>query len=301
MKYISIALLVALVLVIAISILPRQKSAPDGGAAAGVPADIADRAAESGVAIVASLNTGAGEEPYTFVIDAENDFDMADGELRYTITGARVITREQDLPEGGFIPYYSTVAIEDDDGNVKYYTHVETSLGEEWAVGGDDDGDFILPDGSFMPGVCLVTIDVELESVGCRWHTVDEESEQKRGYFLDPYLFPTQSLFSLLPIWEGTDPKVSGGLPMSFYSGLGACYDPDSPDSQREGYNPNNYLLAVRLEPGETKVVTLGYLFQIKDGGPGLDGLCALSYQMDNKRNELAVYLGLGGNTEASE
>lgn len=299
MKYINIALLVALVLVVAISVLPRQKSAPDGGAAAGVPAGMAHRAAASGIAIAASL--GAGEEPYTFAVDAESDYNMAHGELRYAITGARIITRKQDLPEGGFIPYYSTVAIKDDDGTVKYYTHVENSLGEEWAVGGGDDGDFILPDGSFMPGVCLVAIDVKLESAGCRWHTVDEDAEKKRGYYLDPYLIPTQSLFSLLPIWEGTDPKVSGGLPMSFYSGLGACYDPDSPDSRREGYNPNDYLLALRLEPGETRTVTLGYLFLTEDGGPELDDLCALSYRMDSEGNKLAVYLGLGGDREAAE
>ncbi len=243
---------------------------------------------------IAGTVTQDTDESCTFTYTSDSTvFNIKEGELVCTVTGANVITRADELPEGSFVPGHNIIDVTDEEGNIRYYTHPYPP--EE-----DDasrfDGDFILEDGSFMDGVYMVTVDILLENKDCScWTLLDEGCS---GDFYDPYLFGIQNLLKLYNLGESADSQNmdSNRIGFAFFSGYGECYDPEAPETQYDMFNPGNYSLAVRLEPGETKTITVGFLVTRRsyDGVlPDPGDLFVARLKEDTSFDKPAVYLGL--------
>lgn len=231
----------------------------------------------AGPSLPDSEPSGESESPQqlTFELTPEQDPDMIQGKLIFTLTGARVVTREQDIPEGGIAGEPAVVF--NGDGTETIYSCRER--------------EFIREDGSFVDGVYMILLDVTVESQDFLYKTKDE-----KGPFYDPYLFRSQFFFWIKDPNDGYGiGSARGYYNINFYSGFGENVNAE--DRERyEAYNVDNYNLAVRILPGESKSITLGYVIGNNlDGTPrNLEDLCAVPIRVYGERhNKILINLGL--------
>ena len=291
MKYLSIILIIFLAVVLVIGLGPKLFSSSRGR-------DFSSSEEANDIEPVGSPD-GIGAEPYVFVYTRDSrGSEIKEGELMSRITGAKVITNVSQLPEGSFIPGYDFIDLVDEDGNYIYYAH-------NIPAGAADAGlvDFVLSDGAFIDGVYMVTLDIELENRGCACRTLLDDDYP--GTFYDPYLLKVSDLFTLYTLGKSAADVSSANGPninrisLSFFSDYGMG-DPDAPDA-RFDYDDSvtDYKMSVRLEPGETKTITLGYIVHRRpsDGvlpAPGdLFAACETVRSISDSDKYPAVYLGL--------
>lgn len=201
----------------------------------------------------------------TYELTPERELTIAQGKLIFTLTGARAVTRTQDLPEGQFTRS-NIVNVYDDNGN--------------WADRGDD---FVQEDGSFVDGVCVVLLDVTVESQDFLYKTADQNGG---GPYYDPYLYGVQLFFHVKDLDERAIAEGihNNNYSAGFYSGFGE--EVNEEDMERyESYNLSAYELAIRLEPGEIKSFTVGYIIgNYSDGSSrNLETLCAIPLWISDK------------------
>ncbi len=252
MKVFSILLIVALAVVLAFELVPKLIPASNSE-------DLASSARDNRVELVGPPE-GLGAGTYTFVYTGESTaFNIREGELRATVTGARVITELSGLPEGSFIPGYDLFALTDVDGEYIYYSHSLSDRNTGFS-------DFAGEDGSFTDGVYMVLLDVTLENAGCSCRTVLDA--ERPGTFYDPYLFKANELFSLCVLGDSAavisddNDRRENRIGLCFYSGYGRG-DPDAKDAELTPGGEDdvtNYKMSFKLEPGERAALTLGYI-----------------------------------------
>lgn len=158
---------------------------------------------------------------------------LESGTLLYTITDARIVTDQDDIPsDGDFINTPSIWQIID---------------GEEQ---GYDYPDFIAEDGRFIEDCYLILVDVSIKSDNAIGVT-----DPKTRDFDDPYLFRASNL-TLVDMTD-TDPQ-------GFYYVTEASYFSRPWSDYKEGTDP----CVIHLEPGEEKKYTFGFFI----GGYKSDG-----------------------------
>lgn len=160
--------------------------------------------------------------------------DLVSGKLLYTVTGARVITSQADIPEGGF----------DSEAYASFYP----SAGQQIMCYYPD---FIQADGSFMDGIYLVLVDMTVESQDATNKTSADADENGnfRGKFDTPYIFRADSFFYLIDSSKDarktSESMAATAYQISFFSLF----------KQRDEHR-----FAFELLPGESKSFTIGYL-----------------------------------------
>lgn len=185
---------------------------------------------------------------------------LESGTLLYTITDARIVTDQDDIPsDGDFISTPSIWQIID---------------GEEQ---GYDYPDFIAEDGRFIEDCYLILVDVSIKSD----NAIGVTDPQTRD-FDDPYLFRASNL-TLVDMTD-TDPQ-------GFYYVTEASYFSSPWNDYKEGTDP----CVIHLEPGEEKRYTFGFFI----GGYKSDGsktdlsqLCLCNTY--GNPDSILVKLGLG-------
>ncbi len=263
MKYFSIALLVILVVVLAVGLFSGRSAVGDPGAPAdGQEGDIQGdgtedlekRLTDRKMALMGYVDPEDGEN-YTFVQTPETCPFLKEGELAYTVTGARVITNINDLPDGTLF---------------------------------DDTAEATGEDGSFLSGVYMVMLDISFENRGAANYVSGEESKIVALYS-DPYLFWIKNYLYLQDVGNDVVSANAAEIGPTFYSDFGK-YSATGSGLTNE---------AVRVEPGETRQITLGYTVTERDGHmPEPEDLYAWSlYEEADESGSVncSVYLGLDG------
>ncbi|MBQ9147972.1 MAG: hypothetical protein IJX69_00185 [Oscillospiraceae bacterium] len=171
---------------------------------------------------------------------------IARGNLHHEILDIRVVTNAADIPEGGRFAEYMPACTYDATGNETRWHYPE----------------FIQEDGSFVEHVRLVLLEVEITSDNARNWTVNDRYTNGgvRGLYEDPYVFHIDGEY-----WLRETDAPEGQQPMNWTP----CFFVGTDASE---VNPRLY----RIEPGETKRFTLGYLIgNDYDGSPrALSSLC---------------------------
>ena len=228
----------------------------------------------------ASAPAGAVQS-LTYEMTPENSFDILEGKWLVTLTGARAVTRIQDLPEGGFDRV--SVALFNEDGTYDYYGN---DPGRKRS--GSNDGvehDFLQEDGTFVDGIYMILLDITVESSqDAVLRTMD-----KKGSYYDPDTYGAQHLFELRDL--NVDLSLVPLYEMCFYSDFGT-YVNEEDRARHPDYNEGNYNMAIRVPPGETKSITVGFVLgNYPDGTPrNLENLYAI-HEFVGKKS--AIKLGL--------
>lgn len=178
-----------------------------------------------------------------FILSREGAGNVQSGQLRYHMTRAWTAHDESRIPEGGFKPYCNV--------NLRLITGNEADPVTFWSEGGTPT--FIHEDGSFDEDMYMIFVELEITNEDCSTEVIDETGPYTTGYLTDPYLFGGQYLLEL------TEAGNTGRTyEPSFYSFYGEGFDPEGLNIR--GYNFADACLAFRLEPGETRTVTLGFI-----------------------------------------
>jgi len=154
-----------------------------------------------------------------------NDGGIDEGKLKHRILGARVVTNAEDIPSGGGFFDYCGEAVYTSKGEQLYYRYPE----------------FIREDGSFVDGVRLLLVDVEITSMGAENWTV---GTWPPGLYEDPYVFRIDGMYWLREkrAWNGE-----------------RCRE-WAPDYFSDMYSEPEHPFAYRLHPGQTRQFTVGFL-----------------------------------------
>ena len=184
-----------------------------------------------------------------FVLSEKGAGDIKSGELRYHITRAWTARDESQIPEGKFKPYCNV--------NLSLLEGDETDpIIGFWIQGGTPT--FIRGDGSFDEGMYMIFVELEIKNLDCSSYVLGEGG----GTLNDPYLFGGQYLLELTD--AGNTRRTYWP---DFYSFYGESFDAEAAGAY-ENYNAANACLAFRLEPGETRTVTLGFIISNDSGAP---------------------------------
>ncbi len=194
---------------------------------------------------VAALTPAPGGPEATEFTSSQN---TEGGALHYHVTRAWTAAEEGGIPEGKFKPYCNadlSLISADKSDDLAFWTSGGTPL-------------FIGEDGAFDRDMYMVFTQVEITNDGASTQvlgeSLDETDTYPLGYLTDPYLFGGQYLLEL------SDAGRSAVYAPEFFSFYGEGYDPRGTEEWGEYYNSANACLAFRLEPGETRIVTLGFI-----------------------------------------
>ncbi len=178
-----------------------------------------------------------------FILSARGAGEIESGQLRYRVKRAWTAYDAGAIPAGKFKPYCNL--------DLSLLKGGQGDPVTCWTEGGTPT--FLREDGSFDEGVYMVFVELEIINEDCSTRIIDGTGPCTTGYLTDPYLFGGQYLLELT---EAGNPGRT--YEPSFYSFYGEGFDPEGLDIR--GYNFADACLAFRLEPGETRTVTLGYL-----------------------------------------
>ena len=289
MKYFNIVLLLGLVIILAVSFWPKNddSSEPPEAPSEGQEQTLEARAAEYGIELKGSLDPEYGQN-YTFALET---LFHKEGELLLTVTEAEIITNINDLPEGTlFDPTVSVEAATGPGGlSVKDYIHPYSP--EEDA--GSYAGDFVLEDGSFIPDVYMVILNIRIENRDASCYVVGEDKTHP-AFCYDPYIFWVTQYVELRDIGNETfanNLESQFSFSPDFSSDFGINSAP--PDTE-SGLALTIYEEGVRVEPGEVRDITMGYLVcPIAGHFAQPEDLCVLIGASSGSPNNPGVYLSL--------
>ena len=259
-KYLSVVFLAAFVVALAVTLWPK---AEEGQGETTEPSDtvtpnsdeltVEDAVSLAGLELVGSLDPEHGE-PYTYILDADSSLFIKEGELAFTVTGAKVVTNIHDMPEGILDNENTFVSVGGKDYCHPYPPFETTLTFADHVI-----GDYVLEDGSLIPGMYIVTVDLRLENRNAASYIVGED-EKHFSFWGEPYLFWTEELIDIEILeWDGTELHRWSRRPR-FFSEYGKAINELTPEKY-EGTNR----WAVRVEPGEIRDITLGYIMVPED------------------------------------
>ena len=147
---------------------------------------------------------------------------IAEGILKHRILGVRVVTDVNDLPGGKFRQ----------DSYVSVYTRRGEKIHYAYPA-------YLLENGELPGGVHMILVDIEVTSEGAKNWTVDT---WPRGLYEDPYIFRIDGAYMLRE--KDADDGLFG-YTMDYFSAAGEAEE---------------HPFAYRIEPGQTRYFTVGFL-----------------------------------------
>lgn len=193
----------------------------------------------------------------------------ADGHFICSVTDARVVTEASDCPEKVYFleDFCATV-----DGEYKCFEY------EQWFTDG----------GAIDSGCHIVIVDVSITNVDAvAWL----DSAENRGFFEDPYMFygyEIVQLADLTDLREVDNVRDYGQLHAAYISYLGQYAEKDDPLTM--GIEP----YAIRIQPGETVNISLGFLLPTYSDGRSRDLSMQWLCRQANSNVEDGLFIDIG-------